>query len=195
VTSLLQTAISLAARNLRVFPCVERGKEPAIDDNLNRATTDPSIITAWWRNRNFNIGIATGAGSGVWVLDVDGEEGEATLRRLEAEHGALPTTVEAITGKGRHLYWRWPAGTKIRNAQLREDVPGLDWRGDGGYVLAPPSFHPSGRRYAWSVDSTNKRGGALVTSAGGAGVSAAGEITKVTQAFQPSGRLAWSNSA
>src|SRR5262249_39762514 len=89
----------------------------------------------------------------VWVLDIDGEEGEATLRELEAQHGALPTTVEAITGKGRHLYWRWPTGLVIRNKQVNQNMPGIDVRGDGGYVLAPPSIHPSGRIYAWSVDS------------------------------------------
>jgi hypothetical protein len=149
-------ALALAAKGMRVFPCLERQKEPAISDNLTRAAADASVITGWWQSRAFNIGIATGVGSGIWVLDVDGAEGEATLRRLEAEHGALPATVEAITGKGRHLYWRWPAGIEIRNAQLREDVPGLDWRGNGGYVLAPPSVHPSGRRYAWSVDSASE---------------------------------------
>src|SRR5262249_12459163 len=83
------------------------------------------------------------------------EEGEATLRHLEAEHGALPSTVEAITGKGRHLYFRWPAGQIIRNKQVNLDMPGIDVRGNGGYVLAPPSIHPSGRAYAWSVDRPN----------------------------------------
>ena len=86
----------------------------------------------------------------------DGEEGEETLRQLEAAHGALPQTVEAITGKGRHVYFRWPSGTEIRNSQLRADVPGLDWRANGGFVLSPPSIHPSGRVYAWSVDSSSE---------------------------------------
>jgi hypothetical protein len=91
----------------------------------------------------------------VWVLDVDGEEGEATLRKLEAEHGALPATVEAITGKGRHLYFRWASGIVIRNKQVNPNMPGIDVRGNGGYVLAPPSIHPSGAVYAWSVDSAS----------------------------------------
>jgi hypothetical protein len=59
-----------------------------------------------------------------------------------------------ITGKGRHLYWRWPTGTDIRNIQCRDDFP--DVRGNGGYVLCPPSIHPSGRAYAWSVDSADE---------------------------------------
>jgi hypothetical protein len=138
---------------MRVFPCIERGKEPAIKDNLKRATTDPNWIAGWWNAHNYNIGIATGTDSGIWVLDVDGDEGEATLRELEKQYGVLPLTVEVITGKGRHLYWRWPVGRVIRNIQSRAALPGIDVRGDGGYVLAPPSIHPSGRVYAWSVDS------------------------------------------
>jgi hypothetical protein len=85
------------------------------------------------------------------VLDIDGDEGESELRKLEAQHGALPATVEAITGKGRHIYFRYPTGTNIRNRQAF--VAGIDVRGNGGYVLCPPSVHPSGKVYAWSVDS------------------------------------------
>jgi hypothetical protein len=137
-------ALKLAEKGMRVFPCAERSKEPAIRDNLRRATTDPNTIAGWWRSRDFNIGLATGAESGVWVLDIDGEEGESQLKMLEAKHGALPQTVEAITGKGRHLYFRWPSRSVIRNKQNNPVMPGIDVRGDGGYVLGPPSVHPSG---------------------------------------------------
>jgi hypothetical protein len=156
MTPLGTAALELAAKGFRVFPCVERGKEPAIHDNLKRATSDPNTISGWWRARDFNIGLATGEGSGVWVLDVDGDEGKETLHQLEAAHGALPPTVEAITGKGKHLYFRWPVGTEIRNKQDNPVMPGIDVRGDGGYVLAPPSVHPSGRRYTWNVDSPDE---------------------------------------
>jgi hypothetical protein len=156
MTPLGTAALALAAKGFRIFPCVERAKEPAIADNLKRATTDPNTLSGWWRSRDFNIGLATGEGSGVWVLDIDGEEGEATLRQLEAAHGALPPTVEAITGKGRHLYFRWPTGYDIRNKQDNPVMPGIDVRGNGGYVLAPPSIHPSGRAYCWSVDSADE---------------------------------------
>jgi hypothetical protein len=152
--SLGHAALTLAARGLRVFPIIERAKEPAIANNLQRATTNQHVIAGWWHSRDFNVGVATGPGSGIWVLDLDGLEHEAWLRKLEAEHGPLPLTVEAITGKGRHLYFRWPTGVTIRNIQNRDDFP--DVRGDGGYVLAPPSLHPSGRRYAWSVDSASE---------------------------------------
>jgi len=114
MTPLGKAALALAGRGMRVFPCVERSKEPAIHDNLRRATTDPNIISGWWRSYDLNIAIATGPDSGVWVLDVDGDEGESTLRKLEAAHGALPPTVEVITGDGRHLYFRWPASPRNR---------------------------------------------------------------------------------
>ncbi len=157
MTPLGKAALALGGKGLRVFPCVERSKEPAIADNLNRATTDPNVIAGWWRSRDFNIGIATGRDSGVWVLDIDGSQGEALIRQHEAKHGiALPPTVEVITADGRHLYFRWPTGCEIRNKQDVPIMPEIDVRGEGGYVLAPPSLHPSGRRYAWSVDSASE---------------------------------------
>jgi len=95
---------------------------------------------------------ATGATSGFFVVDIDGDDGEATLRLLEATHGALPPTVEVITGKGRHCYFRLREHGVIGNTASTIGL-GIDTRGEGGYVLAPPSVHPSGRSYAWSVDS------------------------------------------
>jgi hypothetical protein len=153
MTPLGYAALKLAARGLRVFPIFARTKNPAIKDNLRLATVDDTIIRKWWNTIDWNIGIATGPGSGVWVLDPDGPEHEGWIRAREAEHGPLPPTVEAITGNGRHLYFKWPIGSIIRNVQEHDYLP--DVRGDGGYVLAPPSIHPSGRRYAWSVDSAS----------------------------------------
>jgi hypothetical protein len=91
----------------------------------------------------------------VFVLDVDGPEGERSLAALEERHGPkLPLTWIALTGKGRHLYFRWPTfegAPVIRNSASRLGA-GLDVRGLGGYVCAPPSLHPSGHRYTWSQD-------------------------------------------
>jgi hypothetical protein len=153
------SALALARKGMRVFPCAERSKDPLKGSHgYKDATTDERIIQSWWLSRPaLNIGIATGQGSGVWVLDIDGDDGgEATLRELEAKFGELPPTVEAITGNGRHLYWRWPEGVEIRNSQERDDMPGIHVRGNGGYTVAPPSVHPTGRVYAWSVDSASE---------------------------------------
>ena len=78
---------------------------------------------------------------------------EASLRKLEKQHGALPETVESITPRGRHLFFKCENGA-VRNS-AGGPAPGLDIRGDGGYVVLPPSIHPSGRAYVWSVDSTD----------------------------------------
>jgi hypothetical protein len=87
------------------------------------------------------------------VVDLDGIDAEAELRKLELQHGNLPCSVEAITARGRHVYFKMP-DTPVRNS-AGSIAPGIDVRGDGGYVLVPPSVHPSGRQYCWSVDSHN----------------------------------------
>ena len=151
---MLRTALNLAACGLHVFPCRPRDKRPATVDGLKSATTDADTIEQWWRSDpNLNVAVATGTCSGVFVVDVDGGDAEAELRKLEHEHGALPATVEAITARGRHLYFKAP-DVPVRNS-AGKIAPGVDSRGDGGYVLTPPSVHPSGRRYRWSVDSAS----------------------------------------
>ncbi|TIT00216.1 bifunctional DNA primase/polymerase [Mesorhizobium sp.] len=149
-----RAALAYATRGTPVFPCQPRGKEPATGRGLHDATTDRAVIESWWGSvPELNIGIPTGTPSGFWVLDIDNEDGEASLRGLEAAHAPLPPTVEAITGRGRHLYFRLGEHT-LRNSAGRIGT-GIDVRADGGYVLAPPSTHPSGRAYAWSVDSAD----------------------------------------
>jgi hypothetical protein len=96
-----------------------------------------------------NIGIATGEESDLIVLDVDGAEGEASLKELERDHEPLPKTLENRTGGGgRHLYFQWP-GFQIRNS-VQNIGEKLDIRGDGGQVVAPPSIHLSGDSYKWT---------------------------------------------
>ena len=87
----------------------------------------------------------------VFVVDVDSLDAEFELRKLEAEHGDLPPTVEVITARGRHLYFRMP-DMPVRNS-AGKIARGVDMSGDGGYVLAPPSIHPSGRALRVGVDS------------------------------------------
>jgi hypothetical protein len=145
--------LELAERGVAVFPCQPRGKAPACQRGVHDATTDIVRINSWWRGcPELNIGIATGSASGFFVVDIDGEDGESSLRTLEAVHGAIPPTVEVITGKGRHCYFRLGEHGAVANT-VGTIGKGIDTRGDGGYVLAPPSVHPSGRAYAWSVDS------------------------------------------
>lgn len=147
--TVLATALDYAARGFAVFPCLEKRKEPACGRGFKEATTNPATIRRWWSGfHSYNIGIATGLISGVWVLDVDGADGEAALLQLEHRHGQLPPTLSSITSRGRHLWFR--ADGPIPSSVARVGR-GLDVRGDGGYVLAPPSIHPDGPTYRWST--------------------------------------------
>lgn len=149
---LLQTALALAKKNIAVFPCRPRDKRPATEHGVLDASTDPGQIASWWQaDPELNVAIACGSKSGLFAIDIDGLDAEVELRRLEAQHGQLPATVEVMTARGRHLYFKMP-NAPLRNSASKV-APGVDVRGDGGYVLTAPSIHPSGRRYAWSVDS------------------------------------------
>jgi hypothetical protein len=147
----LATAQALATRKIYVFPCKPRSKVPATAHGLLDATVNPDIINSWWAARpDCNLAIACGAKSNLFVVDIDSEEGELELTKLELEHGALPATAAAITAKGRHLYFRHP-GQRVPNS-VKKILPGIDVRGDGGYAISPPSTHESGWPYRWSVD-------------------------------------------
>ena len=96
--------------------CDHPGKHPRTPNGVKDATTDRTIIKAWWnRWPDANIGIATGRPSGIFVLDVDGNVGKASLKELQAEHGRLPKTVTVRTGKGRHRYFRCD-GARVGNS-------------------------------------------------------------------------------
>lgn len=140
---------------LRIFPC--NGKIPAFkgEHGCLDATTDPTMINKWWKGGNtYNIGVATG--NGLVVLDVDidhnsGRFGDETLADLEQQYGPLPETWMCLTGGGgAHYYFACsdPALTVAVGF-----APGLDYKGTGGYVIAPPSIHPeTGRAYEWEVN-------------------------------------------
>lgn len=137
--------------------CTDAGKHPMAKlapRGLTNATQHEHIVRHWFTVAPFaNIGLATGPSV---VLDVDPRHGgDASLDALEAEHGPLPATTRALTGGGgQHIFFRPPAGVEIRNSAGDNGglAPGLDVRGTGGYIVAPPSLHASGRSYAWSVD-------------------------------------------
>lgn len=156
--TIIDDVLGYAARGWRVVPVRPRTKHPCVDAWQDAATTGPDLIRSWWeRWPDHGVGIVTGARTKLWVLDVDvatGKAGDDTLADLEAEHGTLPDTVEDQTGSGgRHLLFAWPTdGRVIRNDAGRRLGPGLDVRGEGGQVIAPPSVHPNGTAYAWEVE-------------------------------------------
>lgn len=142
-----------------------KGKIPAIPGGhgAKGASNSADQVEKWWTDRpNANIGIATGEVNGIVVIDVDvdnekGLDGAITLASAEKEYGKLPDTWTVNTPRGGyHLYFKYPAGKAI---SIGTDIfnnthgPGIDYRGNGGLVVAPPSMHPDvKKRYEWDVE-------------------------------------------
>jgi hypothetical protein len=146
-------AFRLALRGLAVFPLAPGTKVPLRGSrgHLDASREGKAIRARWLKTRNANIGVATGARSDIWALDVDPQHGgDKTMARLTDRYGDLLSTVAVQTpNDGVHLWWRWPeSGPEIRNSASRIG-PGIDVRGEGGYVVAPPSVLSDGRCYHW----------------------------------------------
>lgn len=146
----LEAALGYLARGWAVVAVAPRAKRPIVRwQPYQSEAPDEALVTSWFeRWPDANISVVTGAVSGLVVLDVDPKHGgDVSLAALEKRHGALPATVESITGGGgRHVYFAHP-GREVRNRAAM--APGIDLRGDGGVVIVPPSIHPSGRPYRW----------------------------------------------
>jgi hypothetical protein len=143
-------AVRLASRGLQVFPCRPRSKAPATKHGLKDAKTDVAVMQRTWGSwPSLNVAVATGMVSGVVVLDVDGDVGFDSLHDLEDQHEELPTTKSLTTPSGGQHFWFKHPGVEIRNT-AGFPGPGLDVRGDGGYVLVPPSIGTNG--VAYTVD-------------------------------------------
>ena len=138
---MIRAALTLASRGVPISSHVCRATNARQRNGVKDATTDAEIIRRWWQHDpQFNVAIATGEVSNVFVVDIDGVSAELELRRLEAAHGELPATVESITARGRHLFFQMPE-TPVRNA-ASHIAAGIDTRGNGGYVVCPPINSP-----------------------------------------------------
>jgi Bifunctional DNA primase/polymerase, N-terminal len=146
MSALLDVALDYAARGWAAFPLQPRTKEPATKRGFYDATTNPATLQRWFARFYYNVGIRTGAASGVFIVDIDGEAGASNLRALEAEHGPLPATLASITARGQHLWFRAAGEIPCSTGRV---APGIDVRADGGYVVTPPSVHPNGAVYRW----------------------------------------------
>jgi hypothetical protein len=151
--TLHNAALAYARRGVPVFPCEPGAKRPLTRNGHWDATTDSRVVERWWKRwPSANIGIPTGKESGVVVLDVDVDDGgPESLAKLEHAVEPTPKTARARTGGGGiHVFFRYPRGTEIRNSAGLLG-PGLDVRGEGGYVVVPPSRTKG--PYQW-VDSS-----------------------------------------
>lgn len=136
-SNMVRGALGNARMGWPVIPLEPGGKRPLLSDWPKKASTDPRRISEWWsRWPNANIGVLTGPRSGILAVDVDDVPG---LQALELEHGPLPATRIHATGSGGlHLLFKYPGCESIRNSAGKL-ARGIDVRGDGGYVVAPPS--------------------------------------------------------
>jgi Bifunctional DNA primase/polymerase, N-terminal/Primase C terminal 1 (PriCT-1) len=143
-------ACQYAERGWSVIPVQARGERPLVPWlEFQQRVASAAEIDRWFQQwPDANIGIVTGGLSGLIVIDVDpGHRGNDSLEAIERKHGPFPPGIEATTGlSGRHLYFEHPGRSVPNRAGL---FPGIDVRCDGGYVVAPPSMHPSSARYRW----------------------------------------------
>jgi len=149
----LEAAIKYAEKGWPVFPC-SVSKQPLMSKEMGGngvldATTDTEQITKWWTEHPYaSIGMATGPGSGLWVLDIDQPNGPENLQNIERKYGVLPETLTQKTGGGGLQYFFTWNGHEIRNSSSKVSK-NIDIRGNGGYVILPPSSHPSKNKYQW----------------------------------------------
>lgn len=147
----LELARFYAKLGWSVVPVRPKEKIPSVPwAQYQREAAPDGQLQDWFSVGGFGIGLVQGAAAGTIVLDFDGEEGLATRAKLEQQHGPFPNTVEALTpGGGCHVLLRHPGRyTPTRKGLL----PGFDVRGDGGFIVAHPSVHYTGRRYEWDID-------------------------------------------
>jgi Virulence-associated protein E/Bifunctional DNA primase/polymerase, N-terminal/Primase C terminal 2 (PriCT-2) len=157
---MLEPALAYSRMRWRIFPChtvvdgrcscgkascSSAGKHPRTKQGFREATDDPRTITGWWtRWPDSNIGIATGGG--LVVIDIDGPEGIDEFKALVQANQLPPATLSSQTGRGAHLVFATPGdGPEVRSAARGH----VHVRGEGGYIIAPPSRHHSGRTYQW----------------------------------------------
>ena len=159
----LEAAVRYASDGWEVFPSPpgtkKSHKAAKNSGGINWGkTTDPAQIKKDWKKwSGANVCIATGPVSGFFVVEVDTPKGHdvdgiAALAELEAANSILPKTLMAESPSGSvHRYFRWPAAGTIINSTSKIG-PGIDVRGDGGMVVAPPSIKPDVGKYKWLND-------------------------------------------
>lgn len=133
---------------LPIFPLMPGTKVPLTKNGFKDATRDLPTINGWWtRFPSANIGCATGCESGIVVLDIDAKpDAHSVLKEFEKRFGDVPSTQMAASGGGGfHFFYSSSKSICTRN----KIIQGVDFKADGGYIVLPPSVHPSGRSYEW----------------------------------------------
>ena len=144
-----KTALSYRERGYLVIPIIPKEKKPLVDwKKFQTKKMSNSQIMEWWETwPDANLGIITGAKSGVVVIDCDSSDSVRQINKILRGYD-LSSIPQVKTGKGVHFYFKHPGCKVPSRAGIQ---PGLDVRGDGGFVVAPPSIHSSGKKYKWKV--------------------------------------------
>jgi len=131
--------------------CSKPGKRSLLKtwERYQRTRPSEATVLKWWDCwPNANVALITGAVSGIVVVDCDSPE---TINVAAKMLGDTPAP-SVLTHRGQHFYFAAPADVRLSNAVRIGSVKGLDFRGEGGYVIAPPSSHPAGGVYRWLVE-------------------------------------------
>ena len=167
----LDAALDYARKGIPIFPANPLDKKPLTANGFKDATTDEAQIRAWWLKwPNAMLAAPTGSISGFWVVDLDIDpvkkrDGVATFAQLIAKHGKIPKTMVSITPRGRqHIVFTWDMAWDAHNgdpyASVRNSTdrvgPGIDVRGEGGYVCLPPSRNANGGVYRFDPDGAEQ---------------------------------------
>lgn len=144
--SFLKEALRYADMGLSVIPIIPGQKKPMIKwQQYQKTRATKEQITEWWtKTPNANIGIVTGDVSDVFVVDIDTAEGQENLLQYGFESIDCPTVT--TPRDGQHLYFKNPSQKITIGAGI---IPGTDFRGNGGFVVAPPSVNGNGKGYVW----------------------------------------------
>jgi hypothetical protein len=164
---LVYFALDYARRGWAVFPCSPMSKFPLVGcdkdaagneikgtGGVKKATKNPAQIESWWRHwPNAMIGVACGQASGIWALDPDAPkepgkpDGKANWAALKLKHVCPHTHTHTTPGGGQHVLFKWRADRPVSNSEGALKRTGINVRGEGGYIIAPPSRRHDGKPY------------------------------------------------
>ena len=156
LAGLLASALAYAKHGWPVFPCKPRSKVPhgdLVPHGLKHATTDQDTLRRWWAAcPGANVAVRTGPESFL-ALDLDRKEGANGVAVVESLYGfEIEGPAQRTGGGGLQAFYAWPEGCDVRNVVALDGNVGMDVRAESGYVVMPPSVHPSGKQYEWLED-------------------------------------------
>lgn len=157
--SFLKAALFYTGMGFSVIPIIPGQKKPMIKwEQYQTQRADRTQIESWWQKwPNANVGIVTGEVSDLFVVDIDTEEGQANL--LDYGFDSITNPTVKTPRDGQHIYFRFPKGQELTiGAGI---IKGTDFRGNRGYVLAPPSVNGNGKPYSWTINLENGFGADL----------------------------------